>query len=223
MVNKMEKKWSCSECDYKSGRLWNVSRHIASNHNTGTPQKSIRFASKTKMGFNMGHSCNNSSESILTQSDKKQQEANFFAENYQFSDKKLHIIMQYFKAIKMKEGLPKSLIMWDLLNQFKQLVASPVIGFPNVKLADLSNFSKGHQSSTIGRTRLTSPPITSPPITSPPISSTQLPKSTINDDSLRYNRLDEFMRKKRVDEVMKYYADRYRHRCTNESFNNSFE
>jgi len=108
--------------------------------------------------------------------------------------------------------------MSDLLNQFKQLVASPVIGFPNVKLADLSNFSKGHQSSTIGRTRLTSPPISSPPITS-----TQLPKSTINDDSLRYNRLDEFMRKKRVDEVMKYYADRYRHRCTNESFNNSFE
>jgi hypothetical protein len=192
MVTKMEKKWSCSECDYKSGRIWNVSRHIASNHNTGTPQKSIRFAAKTKMGFDMGHTWNNSSESILTQSDKEQQEANFFAENYQFSDKKLNIIMQYFKAIKMKEGLPKSLIMWDLLKQLKQLVASPMIGFPNVELADLSNFSKGHQSTTIGRTKLTSPPISSPPI-----SSTQRPQSTINDDSLRYDRLDEFMRKKR--------------------------
>jgi hypothetical protein len=213
MVNKMEKKWSCSECDYNSGRLWNVSRHIDSNHDTGTPQKSIRFASKTKMGSDMGHTCNNSSESIRSQSDKKQQEVNFFAENYQFSDRKLHIISQYFKAMKMKEGLPKSLIMWDLLNQFKQLVATPVIGFPNVELKDLRNFSIGHQSTTIGRTRLTSPPI----------SSTQRPKSTINGDSLRNDRLDEFMREKRVDEVMKYYADKYQRRRIVESFNSSFE
>jgi hypothetical protein len=213
MVNKMEKKWSCSECGYKSGRFWNVSRHIGSNHSTGIPQKSIRFASKTKMGYDTGHTSNTSSESIPTQSDKKQQEANYFAENYQFSDKKLHILYQYFKAMKMKEGLPKNLIMLDLLNHFNQLVATPVIGFPKAEFTDLRNISIGHQSTKIGRTSSTSPPI----------SSTQRPKSTINDALLRSDRLDEAMRKKQVDKVMKYYADKYRHRCIDESFNNSFE
>ena len=86
---------------------------------------SVRFASKTNMGYDLKHSYNKSTESILTQTYQKERETNLFAENYQFSDKKLHIIRQFNKAMNMKEGLPKNLIMLDLMIQFKQLNACP--------------------------------------------------------------------------------------------------
>jgi hypothetical protein len=66
---------------------WNVLRHIASNHYTSTPLLSIRFASKPNRGYDLKHSYNKSTESILTQTYQKECETNLFADNYLFRQK----------------------------------------------------------------------------------------------------------------------------------------
>jgi hypothetical protein len=62
-----------------------------------------------------------SSSSTTNFSDNKRTKSSTFADNYQFADKKLKVLKDFYDALKLEEGQFKNLIMKDLFQKFKNL------------------------------------------------------------------------------------------------------
>jgi hypothetical protein len=145
----MKKKWSCSECDYESGRRWNVTRHIANMHYKGSPEISTRYAFKTDPNYYAVNFFSNSYGSNSTEMFKRERASKIFADSYQFANPIYRILMQFKQAMNLEEGFEKQLIMTDLVNQYER-AKRPEVAFSKVHLFPPENFFAADQNSTVG-------------------------------------------------------------------------
>jgi hypothetical protein len=148
----MKKKWECSECDYNNGRRWNVARHIRTMHYAGSPHLSARYSSKSASKYDVNNAYLKSDEtsSDLVQKNQNEHDAKVFADSYQFKEPIIGILMQFNKALTLKEGFEKDMIMKDLFKQFKRETATPRVVFPSIYL-EFSNTLKTDQNSRVSQ------------------------------------------------------------------------
>jgi hypothetical protein len=207
----MKKKWSCSECDYESGRRWNVSRHITKMHYEGSPQLSIRYACKTRSKYDTGNSSDKGYASDLTESFQKERDSKIFAESYEFKDPVYRLAMQFQKAMKLKEGIEKTMIMSDLFKQLDHLTKRPEVGFPNFYLAPRENLGFAPENFTVSRAHSGSP-------------SVRGQTKAMNNNLVGNKRMKEFTaadKKKKYNGAVAFFAGLYLDRvCTNDFLKN---
>lgn len=127
MITKMDKKWSCPACEYKSGRRLNIERHIDRKHGDyGVPV----LTQAQHMGLNhqalrdysyhyFPHPLQDFNKDIL-----EKKKADSFISSYIFEDKKLGINKKFRDALKLPASKEKNLIINDLLLQMERAVSS---------------------------------------------------------------------------------------------------
>jgi len=124
----MDKKWSCPACEYKSGRRFNVERHIDIKHGDyGLPVLTEFRYTVSHYQASEYYSDRNfpppTREGLVKSTKEKKEEA--FISSYIFQDKKLGIYKKFLEATKLPPSDERNLIVEDLMLQMQRASSNP--------------------------------------------------------------------------------------------------
>ena len=128
MITKMDKKWSCPACEYKSGRRFNVERHIDIKHGDyGLPVLTEFRYTVSHYQASEYYSDRNfpppTREGLVKSTKEKKEEA--FISSYIFQDKKLGIYKKFLEATKLSPSEERNMIVEDLMLQMQRASSNP--------------------------------------------------------------------------------------------------
>ena len=128
VITKMDKKWSCPACEYKSGRRFNVERHIDIKHGDyGLPVLTEFRSTVPHYQASDYYSDRNfppPTREGLVKSTKEKKEEDFIS-SYIFQDKKLGIYKKFLEATKLSPSEERNMIVEDLMLQMKRASSNP--------------------------------------------------------------------------------------------------
>jgi hypothetical protein len=125
----MGKKWSCPECEYKSGRGSNVVRHIRRKHgNYEVPvltefRHTVPHHQAPSRYYSNPYFPQLSHEGLVKSTKEKKEEA--FISSYIFQDKQLGIYKKFRDATKLSHSEDRDLIVKDLMLQMERVSSNP--------------------------------------------------------------------------------------------------